>query len=38
VRASFSNEITWRGLEYRVEKGLLIPAEPSGRIGEGAAS
>lgn len=25
----FTNKITWRGLEYRVEKGLLIPSKPN---------
>ncbi|HKI10707.1 MAG TPA: bacteriohopanetetrol glucosamine biosynthesis glycosyltransferase HpnI [Candidatus Acidoferrum sp.] len=25
----FTNKITWRGLEYRVEKGLLIPSQPN---------
>lgn len=29
VAGFFTNKITWRGLEYRVEKGLLIPSKPN---------
>lgn|SRR5208283_924497 len=30
VAGFFTNKIIWRGLEYRVEKGLLIPLKPNG--------
>ncbi len=29
VAGFFTNKIIWRGLEYRVEKGLLIPLKPN---------
>jgi ceramide glucosyltransferase len=28
VASFFSNQISWRGLEFRVKKGILIPLEP----------
>jgi len=32
VRGFFSDSIIWRGLEYRVQKGRLIPLPSAGQI------
>ena len=29
VAGFLTNKITWRGLKYRVEKGLLLPSKPN---------
>jgi hypothetical protein len=32
VAGFFTNKISWRGLEYRVKKGLLVPVTPAAPV------